>query len=121
MEVVKILNMALSFFLEIGALAVFGYWGYTAGGDTPMRYVLGIGAFLLGAVIWSIWGAPRSKNHLTGVAYLVFSLVFFLLAAALLYVLGLIGLAAAFAVVSVINRVLSYVWRSDQVMMGKTV
>jgi hypothetical protein len=119
MDVIKYINMALSFLLELSALAIFGFWGYTTGGNSPLRYFLGIGAVVLAGLVWSIWGAPKSKNHLTGVAYLAFSLAFFLLAAVLLFGLGLPGLAMAFAVVCVINRALTYVWRADQEMAIK--
>jgi hypothetical protein len=108
MNVIRMLNMALSFLLELSALAAFGLWGYTTGGETPLRYILGIGAFVLGAVVWGIWGAPKSKNHLTGWAYLVFSLAFFLLAAVLLFVIGLKVPAIVLAVISIINRALVY-------------
>jgi len=110
MVLLKSLNLALRFLLELCALTAVGYWGFKVGSNTFMKYLLGIGAPLLIAVIWATFGSPSAPKQLTGVARLFLELAIYGVAAAALYSAGRADLAGIFIAVVVVNLVLMYVW-----------
>jgi hypothetical protein len=61
MEIVKGLLLVVRFVLELAALAALGYWGFTTGGDTLTKIVLGLGAPLLAAVLWGLFVSPKAR------------------------------------------------------------
>ena len=111
MDGLKILNLALRFGLELAMLVIFGFWGFKMGSTPLMRWVLGIGAPLLAAVIWGLWMAPRARRRLHGVAFLMVELVLFGLAGWALYSTGQKNLTLWFGVVYLVNRILMVVWK----------
>ena len=64
----KGINLGVAFLLELGVLAALGYWGFTVGPNTFLKFVLGLGAPALAIVVWAIFGAPKSSTQLQGVA-----------------------------------------------------
>ena len=61
MKAVQGANLAVRFLvLELGALAIAAYWGYTTG-DGVLRWVLAIGAPLLVAAAWGLFVSPKAK------------------------------------------------------------
>jgi hypothetical protein len=48
-------NLALRFFLELGALAALGTWGWKAGGAP-----LAVAAPLAAAVLWGLFASPNA-------------------------------------------------------------
>lgn len=104
-------NLLLAFLLELGALVAFGFWGFTVGPNTLLKFVLGLGAPALGIVVWAIFGAPRSSTHLEGVPYLILQTVFFGAAALALFFAGQRGLGVGFAVVAFVNCAAAATWR----------
>ncbi len=111
MEILKSINLVVSFLLELCALAAFAYWGFRTGGNSLLRFVFGIGAPVLAAITWGIFGAPRSRFHLTGAAYQGFGLIFFGLAAIALYAAGQRTMAIVFIIIVIINRALVVLWK----------
>jgi len=111
MVIIQYANLALRFILELAALAAFGYWGFAMGGGAILKWGLGIGAPLLGAVFWGTFEAPRAAVKLAAPLHLVLELVFFGLAVASLYKSGQPGLARAFGLIFVINEILLLLWR----------
>lgn len=105
MQLLKGLNLALTFFLELAMLIALGYWGFTQSG-----LILGIGAPLLAAVIWGLWMAPKSTRRLTGVRYLLLKFILFGAAAQALVAAGQPVWAVVFAVVALLNQILLIVW-----------
>ena len=110
--VLKPINLALTFFLELAMLAAFGYWGFQIGEAGLAKAGLGIGIPLLVAVMWGIFMAPSSSRRLQGAAHLALKLALFGLAVAALIVAGNRALGIVFGVVFVINTILLYVWQS---------
>jgi hypothetical protein len=51
LALLKNVNLALAFFLELAVLAALGYWGFYTGQGTLARIGLGIGAPLVAVVI----------------------------------------------------------------------
>jgi hypothetical protein len=59
MELIKSVNLALRFLLELCALAALAYWGFQLGKGLIAKIGLGIGAPLLAAVVWATLVAPQ--------------------------------------------------------------
>ncbi|MEO8287636.1 MAG: YrdB family protein [Chloroflexota bacterium] len=111
MEAAKSANLALSFLLELCALAGLAYWGWQTGDGTVIKSVLAVGAPLAAAVLWGVFASPRAAVPLKEPLHLLFVVVFFGAAAAALAAAGQPLLALVFAVVLVINHVLLYAWK----------
>lgn len=103
-------NLALRFFLELCALAALGYWGFLTGKGWVMKIGLGVGAPVLIAVIWGMFGPPGASVKLSAPLHLFLELLIFGLAAIALYVAGKHGLVWIFIMTVVINRILMYIW-----------
>ena len=110
LEVIKGANLALRFLLELCALVVLGYWGFTTGSGAITKVALGIGVPLVAAVVWGVFVAPRAPVALPGFVVLLLQVSVFGSATAGLVATGHRALALTFAVVIVINAILMYVW-----------
>jgi hypothetical protein len=105
-------NLALRFLvLELGALAIAGYWGYTTG-DGVVRWVLAIGAPLLVAVAWGLFVSPKAKVDAPRPVRFAIELTILGVAAAALASTGHSALAIAFAALAVLSGALNYAWSS---------
>lgn len=104
-------NLALAFLLELGVLAALGYWGFQTGHGTAVHIGLGIGAPLIAIGVWAVYGAPRSARRLRGFRLLMLRVIFFGSGAIALWAANQPTFAVLFAIVSVINLTLIYVWR----------
>jgi hypothetical protein len=98
-------NLALKFLLELAAIAALAYWGTTSTDGVP-AVLLAILAPALFIVLWARFAAPRSDHRLPARSRVPFELGLFALAAVALAVAGAPVLAAAFAVLVVINAAL---------------
>lgn len=108
LTIMKNANAGLAFFLELGVLVALGYWGFQVGQGTIAKIGLGIGAPVVAAVVWSLFGAPTAVWHLYDPWRLILYIVFFGSAALALYAAGQHILGVAFALVFVLNCVLIY-------------
>jgi hypothetical protein len=106
MEIIKWANLTLRFLLELAALVALGYWGFHGDRGTLMKVGLGLGTPLAAAIVWAIFGAPKSDRHLTGGWYVVLEVVAFGSACIALAAARQTTLAAVFAAVVVVNAVL---------------
>jgi len=77
--IIQSILLLILFFIELAALASFGYWGFHFNGGWVIRFTLGIGAPLVIAVFWGLFVAPKATypvsipvRHLLQIA--VFSL-----------------------------------------------
>jgi hypothetical protein len=110
MEVLKNINLALAFLLELCMLAALGYWGFTLDQGLAVRVGAGLGVPILVAVVWGVLLAPRASNRLQEPLHLIVELIIFGLAIAALYAAGRPQLALAFGLVYTLNVILRYVW-----------
>jgi hypothetical protein len=110
LELIKGVNLALRFLLELCALVALGYWGFKTGSAAIAKVALGIGLPLVAAVVWGVFVAPRAPVALPGFVVLPLQVVVFGSAAAGLVATGHRTLALAFGVLVVINAILMYVW-----------
>jgi hypothetical protein len=114
MDLLKNINLALAFLLELCMLAALGYWGFTLDQGLVVRVGAGLGLPLLAAVVWGVLLAPRAANGLKEPLHLILELIIFGLAIVALYAAGRPRLALAFGVIYVINVVLRYAWGSER-------
>lgn len=99
---VIVLNLALKFLLELGALVGLGCWGATVR-PPAARPVLAMALPLTAATVWSVWAAPRSLKRLSRGPRTAVELSVFAAATAALLATGAHFVAAAFAVLVLIN------------------
>ncbi|MCC7207796.1 MAG: YrdB family protein [Anaerolineae bacterium] len=111
MDLLKAVNLAVTFFLELAMLAALGYWGFSASDSLPLQLLLGLGAPLVAILIWARFMAPKSPSHLTGAPYLVLKTMLFGAAALGLIAAGQPAWALAFVIVALINQALLILWR----------
>lgn len=104
-------NLALLFLLELCMLAALAFWGFHTGSGLIAKLALGIGAPLLVAIFWGVFMAPRAAIKLPTPAHLALYLVIFGGAALALAVAGQPLLAIAFAVLAILSKALTFVWR----------
>jgi Na+-transporting NADH:ubiquinone oxidoreductase subunit NqrE len=110
-SILKVANLALSFFLELCMVLAYGYWGFTTGSRLIMQLLLGIGVPLIVIVIWGIFLAPASKQRLQGVSHWSLEIILFVAAIVALFVAGQPSWATVFAALYVINVILRLVWK----------
>lgn len=114
MSVMKFVNLALRFLLELAAVAALTYWGFKTGGGTLTKFLLGIGVPALFIGIWGIFVSPRATVSLPGPAKFVLGLILLELAAFALAAAGQPILAMAFGAVVLINAALIAIWRQQE-------
>ena len=108
MTILEGINAAFRFALEICALAALGYWGFQIS-DSPMEWLLGLGAPLAFALLWGAFIAPKAPMRMSDPARLLLEVMLFTVAAAALVAAGLIVLATIFAAAIAVNLLLMIV------------
>ena len=103
-------NMGLAFFLELGALAGFCYFGFATGKNWLAKIGLGIGLPIIAILVWGSLGSPQAPWRLSGFWFLLLQIVFFGSAAVAFYAAGRRRLGVIFALVFVLNIALAYAW-----------
>ena len=110
----NMINLAVRFALEIGALVAMGSWGW-AQSSSWTRYPLAIGVPLLAAVLWGTFAVPddpsrsgRAPVPVSGMVRLGLELIFFGFATWSLYRLGAKQLSVVFGGIAAAHHLLSY-------------
>ena len=111
MAFLKTANLTLAFLLELCMLAALGYWGFSSGSGWITRIGLGLGAPVLCAVVWGTFLSPRAAVHVPEPIHVLLEVVVFGAAVAALAAAGLLGLAWAFGIITVLNKLFLYIWR----------
>ena len=108
------LNLAFRLLLEMGALFVYGYWGWNAS-DGVLRYLSALALPLLAAILrgtFAVLGDPSRSGKapvpVSGILRLLLELAFFALAAYALFLTGNTNFAWIFAGAVVLHYLLSY-------------
>ena len=60
MVIFESLTLLVRFLLELCMLGALGYWGFKTGDSAAMKWVLGLGAPTLAAVVWGLFIAPKA-------------------------------------------------------------
>lgn len=113
MNYIKPINLLVSFLLELGLLALAGYWGFQTGEGHPVKYVYAIALPAIIGLLWGIWAAPKSKRRLKNPARTVFKLTMMALAVFFAYDTGHPIWALTFAVITAVNVSLAYLLTQD--------
>ena len=110
LTVLKNVNLALAFLLELAVLAAFGFWGFSTGEGALARIGLGIGIPLVAVIVWALFGAPRAAWRLQGFWLWILRVVFFGGAVVTLIAASLLLLGIVFALICVVNLALISAW-----------
>jgi Protein of unknown function (DUF2568) len=106
----KKLNLAVRFVLELCALGALAYWGIHTGTTAGLRVSLAIGLPLLVAVFWGSFVSPKAPFGGSRLLRLLLGFVVFALAAAAIISTGHPILGWVYGAAALINTVLTYVW-----------
>ena len=107
----KMINLLVRFLLELCILAIFGYWGFQTDGNTFIKFLLGLGAPILFAVVWGTFLAPKSPMRLNEPWLFLLEFVVFGLTCWALYSTGKVDLTVAFGGIYILNKILMIIWR----------
>jgi len=107
MNTIKNGNIILAFLLEVFAIFVLGYWGFTLQSSKIVRVIAGLSAPIVMAVIWSIWCAPSSSYRLEGLYLVALKILLFGLVICCLLSMKQVSMAVVFGIAVVINLGLS--------------
>lgn len=111
MEIIKSINIAVRFLLELCLLAAVAFVGYRLPSQTWMRW-LTAGVFaVVTASVWGYFIAPKAEHLLHQPYRLLVELVLFGLAVLGLSLVGQPKLALVFAAVVAVNELLLIVWK----------
>jgi len=100
------LNLAVRFFVEIGAYASLAYWGASVGTTGLCRGTLAVLAPLSAIGIWSLYLAPRARRGLPDPAALFAELAIFGASSVALASTGQVALAAVLGSTATVNTLL---------------
>ena len=106
----KNLNLALRFALELCALGFLAYWGVRSGRGAVLSTALGIGLPVLASAFWGSFVSPKARFGGSRMVRLLLGLVVFLPAAAALASLGHELLGIAYGTLTILNTALTYAW-----------
>ena len=108
-EIIKLVNLAVAFFLETAMMVSFGYFGYYYPQNIMIKYVLVIGLPLSATILWGLLAAPKSKYRLPKLPRTIFALTLYGTSVFLLHTAGQTLLAAVFAIFMVFNQLLLFI------------
>ncbi|MCA9764039.1 MAG: YrdB family protein [Gemmatimonadetes bacterium] len=104
----KTLNLAIRFLLELCGLGLLAYWGVQVGANALLKVVLGVGVPLMAAVFWASFVSPKARFGGTRGVRLLLGLVVFLAAAAAWYGLGHTTAGIIFGLITILNTAVTY-------------
>ncbi len=103
---IRWLSLGVAFLLELAVLLAVGYWGFTGPGDSPVRFVAGLGGPLLMAVLWGSFASPRAPFPLSGAPDVAFRIAWFGVGVLAFWFSGHPFAALTLAVVYAVNAVM---------------
>jgi len=110
----RVLNLAVRFFLELSALSIMGWWGWRQRSD-GWQIALAAVVPLLAASLWGIFAVPNDPSRsgsapvpVPGIVRLTLELGFFAAAAWALDDLGFGRVTALFATAVVVHYLVSF-------------
>lgn len=111
MEILKQLNLALKFFIELVMLVAFAYFGWTMPQQLVWKIVLPLVILAVVIVLWGRVAAPKSPRRLPFAKRVAFGLAMFMFATIALYVAGQPMLALIYAAIVLVCETGTIVWR----------
>jgi hypothetical protein len=116
MVILKGLNLAVRFILELCLLGSLGWVGFQLGGPMTIKAALALILPLGAAIIWGMFIAPRAAIAVPYWLWLAIQILLFSVAVAGLIVIGHRQLASVFGLVVIINIGLILIWRQRDAM-----
>jgi hypothetical protein len=110
LAMIKSINLALAFFLELCLLTALGYWGFRTGYEWIIKIVLGIGVPAVVIAIWGLFLAPTSSLRLHNPWLLLARIALFGAATAALVAAGRPILGWVLAALFAANSILVIAW-----------
>lgn len=107
---VKVINEALNFFIELAMLAAFSYAGFHWGNNVLLHCVSGIGIPVLVIIFWAKKMAPKATHQIPPPMLWIVSLLLFEAAAAALYLTGATRWGILLAVIAFINIAMKFLF-----------
>ncbi|MCK9897091.1 YrdB family protein [Frankia sp. AgB32] len=115
LSVARHVNLGLAFVLELAVYVAVALWAYlTVNAGRWLKVGSALGAVVVMAVLWSLFGAPSATVSLADPALVAFQSVWFALGVLALVVTGRRKLGIALAVLTVANLILIYHWHQQQ-------
>ena len=111
MEIIKAINLAIPFFLEIAMIVTLGYFGFHYPQNILLKYVLMIALPIGAIVLWGYFAAPKSKHRLQQPYRVLFALAIFGASVFLLNMTGKTMLAAFFAIMIILNQLFLFIFK----------
>jgi hypothetical protein len=97
----------MRFTVEMGALLILGIAGFEAT-ESPLRWLLAIGAPVLAATVWGVFVSPKATMRLADPARVAVEVVFFAAAVVGLISLGSVPSAMLYAAVASMNLTMMF-------------
>ncbi|RAQ96003.1 YrdB family protein [Thermogemmatispora tikiterensis] len=111
----KELNRALRFLLEVALILTLGYWGASTSLALTLRFFLGLALPLLAMLVWGLLVAPKARHRLVDPWRLLIELALFSLAALALWDRQFYLLAIALVALFLLNRLALSLWGQNTV------
>ncbi len=111
MNILKSLNLAIRFLIELCMLVAIGYWGFSTHAGWVLKAIFGLGLPVLLIVIWSLLLAPRATHPLHGIPHTLLSLILLASGAVALFAAGRAALGWIYVAILVVNQILLMVWK----------
>lgn len=111
MLVLQWANLGIRFILELCVLASLGYWGFQAGNSALQKALLGIGAPLAVAIVWSLFVAPKASLLIPEPYRFILEIFIFGAAYWALTHVGKTNLALILGIAFLVNRLLMMIWK----------
>ena len=111
MALLRGVNLALRFLLELCILAALAYWGFHSMSGRLPKFLLGVGGPVLAAIVWGTFLSPKASVSLGTPWKLALEITVFGVAIVALYAAGQYGLALLFALLVALSRTLLSVWQ----------
>jgi hypothetical protein len=101
MALLRGINLAVAFLLELAVLVGVGYAGFQLSG--VLAFVVGLGGPVLLALLWGAFAAPKASRPLHGAANVAFQATWFACGAVALVLAGQLVLGVSLAAVYLLN------------------
>lgn len=113
MQVIRTINLALYFSVELAMLAALSYIGFKLWQHPYGKYLTAVGLPLAVAVLWGFFAAPNSEYRLTMPYRSLFALTLFALTAFGLHRVGHTSLAIAFGLAALATELTAFLLKQD--------
>jgi len=114
MEIIKMINLGVAFFVELAMVAAFVYWGFNVHSTLLIHLLLGVGVPILLMAFWGIFLSPQANYPLPLTVKVTLKCVLFALGSLSLFVSNQKALGVVLFVTFVVNETLALLWHQEQ-------